>query len=184
MRLADLESTVLRLVSTHQTSELGSPSLATNGPSREKTPMPELNPVVSFDQLIANVSGCCDTADMVVSSFLLHVESQLMGLQDAIQSRDCARIGSAAHLQKGSLGAICALGARALAHEIELAARRGDAGQAQALFDQLRTLMVDVVATLSTWHATQAAATPTTPDSLRGVKKRADQPRTRTHESC
>lgn len=114
-------------------------------------------PPVALDQLIANVSGSEALAAMIVDEFLAHVDVQLAEVERAVGSGDGARIHEAAHRHQGSLAAIHAAPALAVASAIASAGHRGDARRARVLLGLLRALSVELVGYLRTWRARQPA---------------------------
>ncbi|MET0390262.1 MAG: response regulator [Polyangiales bacterium] len=156
VRREDLEGLVLRLVRAREVRA----ELVTSGvrAESEHTLIRELRSVVHLDELLENVSGCRESAEMVVDEFLRNVESQLHGLRVAIESGDGTRIQGAAHFYKGSLGAIRAVPTHVIANAIELAGQRCDLARANVLFEELRSLSVELVAALCRWRGTHTSS--------------------------
>ena len=117
----------------------------------------DVHTIVQLESLLLNVGGCEEIALMVVEEFLLQVDAQVADIKTALDAADCAQIRAAAHRHAGSLAAIYAGTAHALAKGIELAAKEQDLARARSLFAQLSVAENELAACLERWCATRRA---------------------------
>lgn len=107
---------------------------------------------VRIDELLENVAGSDEIANMVIDEFLVHAEPQVEEIASALGGADLALVASKAHRFKGSLAAVSATNATESAGLLERAALRGDLEAAKSEFSALCVHVEDVVKALLMWR--------------------------------
>lgn len=108
---------------------------------------------VCFDEqaLLKRLMQDRNLAAVAVGAFLTDFGSQLARLNAHLEAADCDAVWHQAHKMKGAASAVSAVRLRALAAEIEEAARAGDLGSAVKLRQPVIDEFEDVKLTLEQW---------------------------------
>ena len=109
---------------------------------------PEIFDAVS---LVQRFKGDHDIARQVVEFFFSDVAATVAELKERLAAADAKGVEITAHSIKGMVANISGEHARALAFDMEKAARAGDLAGAAALWDPLHAAMEELVAALKKW---------------------------------
>ncbi len=97
------------------------------------------DPVLDLDELLDNVGGDRQLADMLLQRMGEDVPQRLAALRSALDAGDAQRAHEVGHALKGALASIRAKEAREAARALDDAVREGDIAAARSGFQELET---------------------------------------------
>jgi HPt (histidine-containing phosphotransfer) domain-containing protein len=126
------------------------------GAAVEVTSAPNTSgPAVDAATLLANVGNDLASASSLVAIFLEVCPAQMTSVREAIAHLDSQAVERAAHLLKGSVGALCAPAALAAAQQLEDMGRTGELSGAEeaccALEGEVARLSSSLTDLVSAW---------------------------------